>query len=275
LLADTHCHLDLPVFDQDRDAAIQRALEAGVTRMLVPSLSVDSAEAVVRLSEKRPQLRAAIGVHPTECKSWASRTPVRLRRLAESESVVAIGEIGLDCYWDAAPRDVQHAVLREQLAVAGQLQLPAVIHCREREDATEGDCSDDLLLLLTDWLRMLRESESVLLDRPGVLHAFSGSARLAASVARLGFYIGVGGPVTYKNAAIRREVVASIPAERILLETDAPFLAPVPHRGRRNEPAFVALIADRIAEIKGLPLQQIASITSNNAARLFGWDTRS
>lgn len=259
----------------DRDAAIQRAVDAGVTHMLIPALNLDSSEDVVRFAEQQPQLRAAVGVHPTESMSWTSRSPERMRRLAESERVVAIGEIGLDYYWDAAPRDVQHAALREQLAVAAQLQLPAVIHCREREDATEGDCSDDLLTILADWLRTLRESGSILLHRPGVLHAFSGSAQLADRAVQLGFYIGVAGPVTYKKAAVRREVVAAMPSAQILIETDAPFLAPVPHRGRRNEPAFVALIADRIAQVKGLPAQQIASITSNNAARLFRWDARS
>lgn len=271
VLTDTHCHLDVDAFDDDRNAVIARALSAGVTRIVVPSLNLDSSRSVVALAHAHECVYAAVGFHPTESNGWTSAAARELRERASDSRVVAIGEIGLDYFWDAAPRAVQRQTLREQLSLAGELSLPVIIHMRERGDAEGGPCADDLLTELGDWSRQLPIDERRTTGRIGVLHSFSGTAAAAAEAIRLGFYIGVTGPITYKNADGRRSVVGSLRPEDLLLETDAPYLAPVPHRGKRNEPAFLVHIADRIAEMFRASRDQIAQATSKNASVLFGW----
>jgi TatD DNase family protein len=162
-------------------------------------------------------------------------------------------------------------VMKEQLALAAELQLPVVLHLREADNAPDGDCARDLIEILEKWSESLRVDDNPLVNRPGVLHSFSGSESTAEKAVNLNFYIGITGPVTFKNALIRRELVKTIPLERLLIETDAPFLAPVPQRGRRNEPAFVNHIADKIAEIYSRNPEEIASFTTANAQRLFAW----
>jgi TatD DNase family protein len=185
--------------------------------------------------------------------------------------VVAIGEIGLDYYWDTAPHDYQQMLLRAQLDLAAELQLPVLIHLREKDDAPDGNCARDIIQILDEWIYRLRVDKNPLQDRPGVLHSFSGSLQTAQKAIALKFYIGVTGPLTFKNAATRQEIIASLPLESLLIETDAPFLAPVPKRGQRNEPAFVTFIAEKIATLHSINLDQAAQITSSNAARLFAW----
>jgi len=302
-LTDTHCHLDLEQFDSDRAEVLSRARAAGVARILIPGLGLPSSRGVVRLAASEPMLFAAVGVHPTEALGWDTRTAKELRGLAilgdsgrpvqsqvtvqgqESvlspvrrqspetlpSRVVAIGEVGLDYYWDSSPHDIQQTVLREQLELAAELALPVVIHMREKDDALEGACAEDLVAILELWVDRLQAAGSPLADRPGVLHSFSGGRQTAEKALRLGFCIGVTGPVTYKNAEARRELVGALPLERLLIETDAPYLAPVPQRGKRNEPAFVGHIADRIAEIQHVTPEKVAEVTGNNARRLFGW----
>ena len=268
MLTDTHCHLDLDRFDSDRDAVIQRAIETGLTRILIPALTLDSSRAAVKLADSHPMLFAAIGVHPNDALTWNNETRVELAKLsATSKKIVAIGEIGLDYYWNDAPHDVQQKILKEQLALAEELNLPVVIHLREKGDAEHGDCASDLMKILEDWATHSKSRK----EAKGVLHSFSGSLETAQRAIGLGFYIGVTGPVTYKNADKKRQVVASLPLNRLLIETDAPFLAPIPHRGKRNEPAFVSHIADKIAEIHSHTPQEVAMITNSNAARLFSW----
>lgn len=278
-LSDTHCHLDLEKFDADRDKVIQRALDAGVTRILVPGLNLQSSLEALILAQANRNVYAAIGVYPGDAGRWDEQSIPTLRELSnapypESDDqgkVVAIGEIGLDYFWDAAPHALQQSVLKEQLGFAAEVRKPVVIHLREKEDAESGPCADDLLEILEEWVAGLRRRNDALADRPGVLHSFSGSVETAEQATRLGFYIGITGPVTYKNAEGRRRVVAGLPLERILLETDAPFLAPVPRRGRRNEPAFVRYIADKIGEIHSKHPDEVAAVTSANAAQLFAW----
>ncbi len=297
-LTDTHCHLDFEKFDVDRADVLSRAQAQGVTRILIPGLDLPSSRRVVKLAESHPILFAAIGVHPNDSLSWDESTLEGLRVLAiphpnplpkgegtvniESPSpagrgvrgdgkIVAIGEIGLDYYWDSAPHPHQQMVLREQLNLAAGLELPVVLHLREAGDAPDGDCARDLLQILEEWAGRLRGEKNPLVVRPGVLHSFSGSRQTAEKALNLNFYIGITGPVTYKNADTKRQVVASLPLDKILIETDAPFLAPVPQRGRRNEPAFVRHIADKIAEIHLTTREQVADMTTANAARLFGW----
>jgi TatD DNase family protein len=272
-LADTHCHLDLEQFDADRGAVIQRAMNAGLTRILIPSLTVASSGVVVKLADSIPMLYAAVGVGPNEAEKWDGQTISALKNLAaESLKVVAVGEIGLDYYWNKSPREEQISILKEQLNLAAELELPVVIHSREKDDAEHGACAEDLIKILEEWVSGLRSSNEALAQRSGVLHSFSGSIETAKRAIDLGFYIGVTGPITYKNAKKKHQVVGSLPLERLLIETDAPYLTPEPHRGKRNEPAFVSHIADKIAEIKSRTPQEVAAATTENAAQLFSWE---
>ncbi len=252
------------------------AQQAGVARIVIPAISWTSSLSVVKLAESDPVLYAAVGVHPTETNNVERQTSDigrstfdGFRELAQNPKVVAIGEIGLDYYWHTAPHDLQQKVLQEQLDLAAELNLPVIIHFREKGDALDGPCAADLMKMLEDWAAGLRSKKSPLAERPGVLHSFSGSRQTAERAISLNFYLGVTGPVTYRKE--RQELVASLPLERLLIETDAPFLAPAPQRGKRNEPAFVALIADKIAALHSCSPEQAAAVTSANAERLFGW----
>jgi TatD DNase family protein len=271
-LTDTHCHLDLETFDGDRDEAIRRAQEKGVVRILIPGLTPTSSQAVVKLAQSHPILYAAVGIHPNEAATWVdNESPSMLHQLAVSPKVVAIGEIGLDYYWNATPADYQQQILKDQLDLAGDIGLPVILHSREKNEGVSGKCARDLLRILEDWMARLRSTQNKLAKHPGVLHSFSGSLEDAQRAIKLGFYIGVTGPVTYKNAEERRRMIANLPIERLLIETDSPFLAPQPHRGERNEPAFVSHIADKIAQIQTRTPQEVASATAANAAQLFSW----
>jgi TatD DNase family protein len=274
MLTDTHCHLDFNKFDEDREAVIQRALDAGVERILIPALELKSCQAVIRLANSHPNLFAAVGFHPTDLDGWNDESSENLRNLAQSaDKVVAIGEIGLDYYWVKEPEKQarQRHILKEQLRLAREAGLPVVIHMREADDAWFGPASVDLLEILTAWQTGLAAEDHPLAKKPGVLHSYNGNLETAQKAVQHNFYIGVTGPVTYKNAEEKRQIIRQLPLERLLIETDAPFLTPVPHRGRRNEPAFVAHIADKIAEIHMTTREQVAKLTSDNAKHLFGW----
>ena len=272
-LTDTHCHLDLNQFNSDREAVIERAAQTGIKRILIPGLSVTSSRAVVKLAESHPMLYAAVGVHPSEAGTWDASMKNELRGFVVdsfgSSKIVAIGEIGLDYYWDSTSHDLQIEVLKEQLDLASELRLPVILHCREKGDALDGDCASDLLKTLEEWVAGLRSRKSPLAERPGVLHSFSGSLETARRAIGLNFFIGVTGPVTYRKE--RQELIAALPLERLLIETDAPFLAPYPYRGKRNEPTYVRLIADKIASLHSCDITKVATITSENAQRLFAW----
>jgi TatD DNase family protein len=271
-LTDTHCHLDLEKFDSDRTEVLRRAEQAGLNRILIPGLNLSSSRSALKLAESRPILYAAIGVHPNDSLAWDGQHISSLRELSLNPKVVAIGEIGLDYYWDSAPHDHQQIVLKEQLALAAELQLPVVIHFREKGNAPGGDCASDLMNILGEWGAGLRRERSPLAEKPGVLHSFSGTLEMAQAAITLGFYVGVTGPVTFDNGQRRQELVAALPLDRIVIETDAPFLAPHPHRGKRNEPAYVRLIADKIALVRSYTTEQVAMATSQNARRLFNWE---
>ncbi len=293
ILTDTHCHLDFNKFDEDREAAIQRAIEAGVSRMLIPALDLDSSLAGLKLAEAHPLIFAAVGFHPTDLDNWKDSTIEDLRTLVLESSglplqehtitgtralalqnkIVAIGEIGLDYYWikDSEKRAFQREALKRQLHLAQEVNKPVIIHMREENDTWFGQASVDLLEILTAWLSELHTQNHPLAKGPGVLHSFNGSLETAQQALALNFCIGVTGPVTYKNAEEKRQIIRQLPLERLLVETDSPFLTPVPHRGKRNEPSFVTHIADKIAEIHMTTREQVAEITTSNAARLFGW----
>ncbi len=265
-LVDTHCHLDFHLFDDDRDGVLRRAAGAGVGRIVVPGLDVESSRAVVALSGRHEGVYAAVGVHPNDIGANPAPlgdTLAEIRALAGQPGVVAIGEIGLDYYWDETPAHMQHTWLEAQLALAAELQLPVILHNRE--------ATTDLLAVLAVWVQGGLPPE--IAARPGVLHSFSALWQDAQQALALGFYLGFTGPITYKKADELRQVAASAPADRLLVETDAPFLSPNPHRGKRNEPAYVVHVAAKLAEVRGTTLDAVAWRTTRNACTLFGWDT--
>jgi len=216
-------------------------------------------------------LFAAIGVHPSDSLTWDNGTPAAMRELGTHPKVAALGEIGLDYYWDAAPHPHQIRVLREQLELAAELELPVVLHMREANDAPHGDCAEDLLEILEDWVAGFKSGKNPLAERPGVLHSFSGSPETAQRAIGLNFFVGVTGPVTYENARRRQEVIAAIPLKNLLIETDAPYLTPHPYRGKRNEPSYVGLVAGKIATLHGVTTEDVARMTTTNATKLFDW----
>ena len=273
MLTDTHCHLDLNKFDQDRESVIQRAVEAQLERILIPGLDLESSQAAIRLAESHPAIYAAVGFHPTDLDKFSEKAFEALKKLSAHPKVVAVGEIGIDYYWvkEREERAFQIEILRRQLAFAAAVNKPVIIHMREEEDIWYGQASIDLIQILREWHKTLVAESHPLAEKPGVLHSFNGTLETAQNAMDLNFYIGVTGPVTYKNAEEKRQIISQLPLERLLIETDSPFLTPVPHRGKRNEPAYVAYIADKIAEIHMTTREQVAKITTSSAARLFGW----
>jgi TatD DNase family protein len=269
-LTDTHCHLDSDKFDADRADVLLRAQQTGITRILIPGITWTSSLSAVKLAGSHPMLYAAVGLHPTQASDFEPSLLNDLRKLAQHPKVKAVGEIGLDYYWNSAPHDIQQKVLKEQLDLAAELHLPVVIHFREKGDAPDGECASDLLKILEEWADRLRREKSPLAERPGVLHSFSGSTKTAGQAMQLHFYLGVTGPVTHRKD--RQELIAALPLERLLIETDAPYLSPVPRRGKRNEPAFVRHIADKIAVLRSCKEEEVEAATSANAARLFSWE---
>lgn len=257
VLIDSHAHIYYRDYAEDFFDMLQRAEEAGVSAIVVVGTDLESSREAVELAEKHPHLYAAVGIHPHDAGRVSDACYDVIRALAVSSSkVVAIGEIGLDFYRDRSPRDVQETVFRRFLQLAAELGKPVIIHDRDAHDRV---------------MAIIRE-ESV---RTGVLHCFSGDAAMAAEAIALGFYISIPGTITYPGNQSLRDVVAAVSIDRMLVETDCPYLTPVPHRGKRNEPAYVRLAAEKLAEVKGLTLDDVARITTKNAGDLFGislWD---
>lgn len=273
LLTDTHCHLNWNKFDPDRADVIARAKTAGLVRLLVPGVDLRSSKEAVQLAESNPMVYAAVGFHPTDLDEFSEGAFAEIQELAKHPKVVAVGEIGLDYYWvkETEKRTVQREILKRQLVFAASVSKPVIIHMREEKDAWFGDASADLLEILSAWHSNLKIKNPALAERPGVLHSFNGTLETAQKAIAMKFFIGVTGPVTYKNAEEKRNIIRQLPITQLLIETDSPFLSPVPHRGKRNEPAFVGEIADKIAEIHSRSLEEVAATTTANAARLFLW----
>ena len=232
-------------------------------RFVNPGIDLQSSLAALQIADAHEEVFVACGVHPNDALTWNSDTLNELRKLVRHPKVVAIGEIGLDYYRDRAPKELQKRILSEQLALAADAGLPVVIHNRQ--------ATDDILELLTSWHADLVSSGSPLAERAGVLHSFSGDTVAARKALEIKFMIGISGPVTYRNADDLRRIIASLPLSALLIETDAPFLTPHPHRGERNEPAHVRWVAEKIAEIHDLPLQVVAEQTNANSQKLFNW----
>ncbi|AGK99712.1 TatD family hydrolase [Desulfoscipio gibsoniae] len=251
-LFDTHAHLYDEQFTADLEQVFDRMAQAKVTRVLCVGYDVLSSEKALSMAENRSGVTAAVGVHPHDAEDVAPDYLTRLTDLARHPRVAALGEIGLDYYRDLSPRPVQQRVFREQLALVRELGMPVIIHVR--------DAFGDLL----DILR--RDGIS---PAGGVMHCFSGSWEIAQQALGMGFYISLAGPVTFKKAPKLKEIAMRVPADRLLIETDCPFLAPEPFRGRRNEPAYVRYVAEHIAMLRDMPLDELAWITTDNAKKLF------
>jgi len=252
LLIDTHAHLDDARFDGDRDAMIARAREAGVENFVTIGCDLTTSRAAVELADRYPFVYATVGVHPHEAKQIGDSWYDDLRRLAQHQKVVAYGEIGLDYHYNHSPPKLQRERFREQIVLARDLRLPIVVHTREAQD---------------DTITVLKEENAA--DVGGVFHCFSGDARLAKDALDLGFLLSFSGVITFQNATMLRDIVKTVPMDRILVETDSPYLTPAPHRGKRNEPAHVRLVAEKIAAIQGMTTDQVAELTSQNARRVF------
>lgn len=264
MFTDSHCHLYFNSFNNDLPAVLDRAWSAGVERILIPGINLETSLQAVTLADQDPRIFAAVGVHPNDGATWNSQTLQSLRHLAEHPKVVAIGEIGLDFYRDRVPGPLQHQIFQAQLDLAAEMDLPVVIHNRQARA--------DLWSMLSSWHEKLLHSNAMIRIRPGVLHSFDGSLAEARESIQRGFVISFSGPVTFKNAANLHEIAAALPLDAFLIETDAPFLTPHPHRGERNEPAYVACIAEKIANLRVLSVENIAKHTTQNAAMLFRWN---
>ena len=252
MLIDSHAHLDFSQFKHDRDTVIGRALDAGVSKIINVGTDLASSERSLALARRCPAIYAAVGIHPHDAKTLTPKTLKRLSKLAANDKVVAIGEVGLDFYRDLSPRDQQRVAFRQQIRLAIELGMPVVVHDRDAH---------------AEVLRILREEEAHRVG--GVLHCFSGDLRMAREGLEMGFLISFAGPITYGGDK-KNLITGEIPMEHILVETDCPFLTPVPHRGKRNEPAFVRYVAEKIAEIRGITFDEVAEATSRNAVELFG-----
>lgn len=256
MLIDTHTHLDDARYDSDREAMIARAREAGVEAFVTIGCDLSTSQAAIALADRYPCVYASVGVHPHEVKHMGDEWYDELRRLATHKKVVAYGEIGLDYHYNHSSPKEQRNRFREQVALARELNLPVIIHTREAQE---------------DTMTILREEKAS--DVGGVFHCFSGDAWLAKDALDLGFYLSFSGILTFQNASMLRDIAKTVPLDRLLIETDCPYLTPVPHRGKRNEPAFVSLVARQLAQILAsdptLSTDAIGRITTENAKRLF------
>ena len=256
MLIDTHTHLDDGRYNEDREAMIDRAREAGVDAFVTIGCDLASSRAAVTLAEHHAFVYASVGVHPHEVKHIQDTWYDEFRRLAKNRKVVAYGEIGLDYHYNHSSPKEQRERFREQIQLARELRLPVIIHTREAQE---------------DTIAILKEEQASQVG--GVFHCFSGDAGLAKGALELGFYLSFSGILTFQNATVLREIAKTVPLDRLLIETDCPYLTPVPHRGKRNEPAFVALVAEQLAALRsGEPEMSVAMIgrlTTENAKRLF------
>lgn len=253
MLFDTHVHLNAEQFNDDLQEVIDRAVAEGVTNMVVVGFDEVTIKKAIELSEEYDFIHASVGWHPVDAIDMTPEHLDWLKELANHPKVVALGEMGLDYYWDKSPKEIQKEVFRKQIRLAREVKLPIIIHNR---DAT------------ADIVEILKEENAG--EVGGIMHCYSGSVETALECIDMNFYISLGGPVTFKNAKKPKEVAESIPLDRLLVETDCPYLTPHPYRGKRNEPAYVKLVAEEIAGLKGLSFEEIAEATTQNAKKLFG-----
>lgn len=253
MFIDSHAHLDDERFDEDRDLVINNLKDNGIDIAVNIGADLQSSINSVELSKKYENIYAAVGIHPHSADEADGKTLEKIKELADNEKVVAIGEIGLDYYYDNSPRDKQRECFKAHLELAKELNLPVVIHSREAAQET---------------FDIIEEAQDGTLR--GVMHCYSGSVEMAEEyINKLGFYISIGGPVTFKNARVVKEVAQSVPLDKLLIETDCPYLTPEPYRGKRNEPMYVKYTAAEIANLRGITVEELAEATSRNARKLF------
>ena len=252
MLIDTHVHLNADQYDEDLQEVIDRALEEGIDRMFVVGFDTNTIERTMKLIDQYDFIYGIIGWHPVDAIDCTEERLQWIEELSKHPKIIGIGEMGLDYHWDKSPKDIQKEVFRKQIALAKRVQLPIIIHNRE---ATQ-DCVD-----------ILKEDNAS--EVGGIMHSFSGSNEIADEILKMNFYISLGGPVTFKNAKQPKEVAQHVPLDRLLVETDAPYLSPHPYRGKRNEPARVKLVAEQIAELRGISYEEVCKATTENAERLF------
>lgn len=250
---DTHAHLNAEQYNKDLAEVIDRAQKEGVSNIVVVGFDRPTIEKAMKLTEEYDFIYACVGWHPVDAIDMTEEDLLWIEELTKHPKVVALGEMGLDYYWDKSPKEIQKEVFRRQIRLAKKVELPIVIHNR---DAT------------ADIVEILKEEEAK--EVGGIMHCFSGSPETAKECTDMNFYISLGGPVTFKNAKKPKEVAEVIPLEKLLIETDCPYLAPHPYRGKRNEPGYVKLVAEQIAEIKGISTEEVARVTTENAKKIFG-----
>ena len=255
MFIDTHVHLNANQYDEDLQQVIERAIEAKVEKMVVVGFDRKTIERAMKLADEYEFIYAVIGWHPVDAIDCTPEDLEWIEQLAAHPKVVGIGETGLDYYWDKSPKEVQQALFRKQIHLAQKLKLPIIIHNREATG---------------DVVKILREENAASVG--GVMHCFSGSVETARECIDLNFMISLGGPVTFKNARMPKEVAKEIPLEHLMIETDAPYLAPHPYRGKRNEPSYVPLVAEEIARQKELTIDEVAQATTSNAIKFFNLD---
>lgn len=247
---DTHAHLDFDDYKENFDNILTQIKSAGIEKIIIPGVSLKDIDKIIKLIDQYDNLYGAVALHPSEVKEWNENSYLILKKYAQHKKIVAIGETGLDYYWDKSNIEKQKEVFIQHIKLAKELDLPLIIHDRE----AHGDILDIL------------KQEKV---KKAVMHCFSGSVEFALECVKLGFYIALGGPVTFKNAKKPKEVAFTVPIEKLLLETDSPFLTPHPYRGKKNDPSNLVIIAEEIAKIKGLSIEDIANITTHNSEILF------
>lgn len=252
MLFDTHVHLNAHQYNEDVEEVIERAREVGVSYMVVVGFDEETIHKAMALTERYDFIYAAVGWHPVDAIDMTGKHLEWLEELAAHPKVVALGEMGLDYHWDKSPRDVQKEVFRKQIRLAKKVKLPIIIHNRE--------ASADIIAILQE-----EDAQEV----GGIMHCFSGSVEIAEQCLAMNFYLSFGGPVTFKNAKKPKEVVRHMPLDRLLIETDCPYLTPHPFRGKKNEPAYVKYVAEEIAQLKEIDYEQLAKITTENAKKLF------
>ncbi|WNS75538.1 TatD family hydrolase [Bacillus sp. DTU_2020_1000418_1_SI_GHA_SEK_038] len=250
---DTHAHLNAEQYNDDLREVIDRAVEEGVSRIVVVGFDRPTIEKAMELTEQYDFIYASVGWHPVDAIDMTDEDLQWIEELSSHPKVVALGEMGLDYYWDKSSKEIQKEVFRKQIQLAKKVKLPIIIHNR--------DATADIVAILKE------EGAS---EVGGIMHCFSGSSETAKECVEMNFYISLGGPVTFKNAKKPKEVAEVIPMEKLLIETDCPYLAPHPYRGKRNEPSYVKLVAEQIAEIKNVSVEEVARITTENAKKIFG-----
>jgi TatD DNase family protein len=254
-LTDTHCHLNLDLFAPELPEILEKALAAGLSRILIPGINLSNSRTALQLAEQYPFLYAAVGVHPNDANTWNANTLAELQELAQHPKAVAIGEIGLDYYRQYSTHEQQKVILRQQLELSTKLNKPLVLHSR--------NATVELLMHLDQWLPGVPFS--------GVFHSYEGTLETAQQIMQKGFFLGVTGPITFHNAKERQQLFSQLPVSALLLETDAPYLTPHPWRGKLNQPAYIPIIAQKLADLHNQSLDQIAMITTHNAHQLFQW----